>query len=129
MVIQLTLCTDFVPVPYSILFWSEINFFISSVMVFPNIMYPKNCLLGVFGDISMSVTYTVFLCKKRNQTSWKGTSAPILNSWLELINKTFPLYKLTFELRKKLKLFHKLWGTGDLSGCRILGHVYIAVYE
>lgn len=36
--------------------------------------------------------------------------APTLNSWFELMNNNLPLYKLTFELRKKLKLFDKLWG-------------------
>lgn len=32
-------------------FWTEVGTFISSAIGLPNILHPKNCLLGIFGDL------------------------------------------------------------------------------
>lgn len=97
-------------------FWAEVSSFISSAMGLPNIVHPKNWLLGIFGDLHILSHAKRLLCilyfyvKKSILLSWKGTQTPLKSLWLKLINDFIPLYKLTFELRKRNKTFHKIWG-------------------
>lgn len=96
-------------------FLSEVDSFLSTVLGVPNILHPKICLLGIFGELSVS-TYIkrllrifYFYMKKTILLSWKWNSRPTITTWLQLVNKSLPLYKLTFELQMWPLLFEKLW--------------------
>lgn len=103
--------------PFVSSFWSEIGSFFSTVLGVSNILHPKNCLLDVFGVLSVSVyikrllRILYFFAKKTILLRWKGTSQPTVTTWLQLIINSLPLYKLTFNLRKGPLLFHKLWNS------------------
>lgn len=97
-------------------FWVEVGSFISSALGLPNIIHPKNGLLGIFGDLQLSsqakrlLRILYFYVRKAILLSWKGIQTPLKSLWLKLINDVIPLYRLTFELRKRSKTFHKIWG-------------------
>lgn len=92
-------------------FWREVGSFISSALGLPNIIHPKNGLLGVFGDLQISsqakrlLRILYFYVRKAILLSWKGIQTPLKSLWLKLINDIIPLYRLTFELRKRKKNF------------------------
>lgn len=61
-------------------FWIEIDTFISSTLGLSKILHPKNCLVGVLGDIFISKYATCLLwtvCNGEHSTDMKGTLFPI----------------------------------------------------
>lgn len=97
-------------------FWVGIGSVKSSALGLPNIVHPKNCLLGIFGDLTVKLWAKRLLCilyfyeKKSLLLTWKGSETPTRNMWLKLVNDSLPLYKLTFDICKRTKAFHKIWG-------------------
>lgn len=81
-------------------YWVDIGSFISSWGM-PNIVNPKTCLLGIFGDLSISshakrlLHILYFLCEKA-PLLWRGLLFPTTSFWLKLVNDSISLYKLTF---------------------------------
>lgn len=96
-------------------FWVEMGS-ISSAMGLPNILHPKNCLLGIFGDLPISshakrlLRILYIYTKKSICLSWKGSQTPLKSVWLKLINTSILLFKRIFELWKRTKTFHKILG-------------------
>lgn len=63
-------------------FWVNIGSFISSALGLPNIVNPKNCLLGIFGDLTIPsqakrlLRILVFLCEEVPFTDMEGIRDP-----------------------------------------------------
>lgn len=84
-------------------FRTEMGTFISSAMGLPNILHPKNCLLGIFSDFHIwthakrLLHILHFYVRKTILFSWKGSQTPLKSLWLKLINELILSYKLTFR--------------------------------
>lgn len=69
-------------------FWVNIGSFISSALGPPNTVNPKNCYLGIFGDLTIPseakrlLRILYFYARKSLLLTWKASATPTLNLWL-----------------------------------------------
>lgn len=81
-------------------------------------MDPTRCLLGDFckeelrGSQKTILCFFILLCEKIKKPSLKRKEVdpPIIQFWIDLINKALPLYKMTYPSRDcPKKKFNKIW--------------------
>ena len=78
---------------------------------------PELCLLGSFTTFNGSLTKLqikfaeIALCVARKciAMTWKSDSPTLIDRWSVEMNSCIPLEKITYSLRKKYKLFLKIW--------------------
>lgn len=89
--------------------------FLEDRLALPNIYSPARCLLGDLEEEELTnsqktLLRLVFLyAKKALSLRWRDPVPPSLQSWVELINKALPMYKLTYTARGCPKKFEKIW--------------------
>lgn len=89
-------------------FWSQVTMCIFSALGPPNMLHSQNFLLGILPRNRlfpiMPKDYCIHLKRKTILLKYN-----FVGTWKKLINASVLLYIPTYELRKKLQVFDKIW--------------------
>lgn len=104
-------------------FWREVVQYISLIGNLTVALDPRVLLLGICDTLTTNthkrlfIFYALFYARKAILISWKQADPPTVGQWKTLIDKTLPLYKLTYMSRKCPKKFGV---HGPLDKCLLL---------
>ena len=82
----------------------------------PITLQPKPCLLGIFPDVGINKSLTVFLhemlfiARKVIARVWMRPEPPELSHWLAEVNSVLPYKKLVYSHRGCPAKYEKIWG-------------------
>ncbi len=97
-------------------FWQKVCNLISDIhgVSFPT--DPEVCLLGNYTNSDITQDYAIrlteillIIAKKCIAIKWKSDTVIPISLWLSEVNNCVPLEKLTYWLRNKSEVFHKIW--------------------
>uniref|UniRef100_A0A803JZ26 Reverse transcriptase zinc-binding domain-containing protein n=1 Tax=Xenopus tropicalis TaxID=8364 RepID=A0A803JZ26_XENTR len=101
--------------PKVLTYWTEVTHYIEEHLSLPGIRSPEVCLLGIIDElIPLQKSRTllrslVFYAKKVVIMKWMSPIPPTIQQWIELINGTLPLIRLTYNARGVPEKFEKIW--------------------
>lgn len=97
-------------------FWRRIINIISNIIDKEVSMCPEICILGLIPETLALRTHErklVNLClihtKRLIARHWKSVHCPSLDSWIAELSSCIAIERLTYIIKQKTHIFHKIW--------------------